>query len=97
MQRSTNPTIDLVSEKPAKVVPYPFSFIDSVVRGVCDGLEVAVKKIPRQMLSDDITKLLTQLDHENVLKILAVDDDGTRLSLSGSATGNFYLLGAEYR
>jgi hypothetical protein len=90
MQRSTSPTIDLVPEN---------LFIDSVARGVCNSLEVAVKKIPRQLLpiEDDITKLLTQLDHENVLKIFAVDDDGTRFSPSGSKTGNFFVPGGMYR
>ncbi len=90
MQRSTNPTIDLVSEK---------LFVDCFARGVCNGIEVAVKKIPRKLLSteDDITKLLTQLDHENVLKIFAVDDDGSLFSPPSSTTSNFFVPGGIYR
>jgi hypothetical protein len=102
MQRSTNPTNDLIvsAEKSAEIIPNPFVFGDSVARGVCDGLEVAVKRIPRPIHSteDDIVTLLTQLDHENVLKILAVDDDdGTRFSPPDSATGNFFVPGVAYR
>lgn len=65
-----------------------------VVRGVYNGVEVAVKKIPRQLTSgqeDDITKVLMQLDHENVLKILTVNDDGFQFSRRrGSTVNNFF-------